>query len=151
MVTTQVSNVTVEKNTWKRCAAHVHISHLIQSLQMPENQGRFLLQSNQLRLQKEPNLGSLMALNSFHGVKNSFNSTIFSTTCNSTDERKSNEAKTGILWPQQLHHDQPHAALASEVYTPQKQVSSCICQWFLPFQFSQLIHATRRVSISCPC
>lgn len=138
--TVQVSKVAVEKDTWKRCSAHVHISHLIQNLQMPENQGRLLLQSNQLRLQKGPNLGARMALNSFHGVGTSFNGTISSTTsCNSTDERNSNEAKTGILCQQQLHQDQPHAALASEACTSQKQVSLyCNCQRFLPFQFFSL-------------
>ncbi|XP_041021425.1 uncharacterized protein LOC121262845 isoform X3 [Juglans microcarpa x Juglans regia] len=118
----EVSKVDIEKDTWKRCSAHVHISHLIQNLQMPENQGRLLLQSNQLKLEKGPNLGARMALNSFHGVRTSFNGTISSTTtCNSTDERNSNDAKTGILWQQQLHQDQPHAALASEAYTSQKQ------------------------------
>ncbi|KAF5462129.1 hypothetical protein F2P56_018160 [Juglans regia] len=118
----EVSKVAVEKDTWKRCSAHVHISHLIQNLQMPENQGRLLLQCNQLKLQKGPNLGARMALNSFHGVRTSFNGTISSTTtCNSTDGRNSNDAKTGILWQQQLHQDQPHAALVSEAYTSQKQ------------------------------
>lgn len=122
MVTTQVSNVTVEKNTWKRCAAHVHISHLIQISKMPESQER-LLQLNQLRPEEGSNLGFLMATNRFDGVRNSLNGIMSSATlCNSATERSSKEAKTDILQLQSLHEDQP-------LYTQQKQVSSyCICE-----------------------
>ncbi|KAF5455774.1 hypothetical protein F2P56_025320 [Juglans regia] len=63
----KVSKVTVEKNTWKRCAAHVHISHLIQISKMPESQERLLLQLNQLRPEEGSNLGFLMATNRFDG------------------------------------------------------------------------------------
>ncbi|KAF5455775.1 hypothetical protein F2P56_025320 [Juglans regia] len=118
----KVSKVTVEKNTWKRCAAHVHISHLIQISKMPESQERLLLQLNQLRPEEGSNLGFLMATNRFDGVRNSLNGVMSSAAlCNSTTERISNEAKTDILQPQRLHQDQPQAPLASGVYTQQKQ------------------------------
>lgn len=71
-----------------------------------------------------------MATNRFDGVRNSSNGIIsYAAPCNSTTERISNEAKTEILQPRQLNQDQPQAALASGVYTQQKQVSSyCICE-----------------------
>ncbi|XP_041018744.1 uncharacterized protein LOC121260790 isoform X4 [Juglans microcarpa x Juglans regia] len=117
----KVSKVTVEKNTWKRCAAHVHISHLIQISKMPESQERLLLQLNQLRPEEKSNLGFLMATNRFDGVRNSLNDVMSSAAlCNSATERISNEAKTDILQPQRLHQDQPQAP-ASGVYTQQKQ------------------------------
>ncbi|XP_059459880.1 uncharacterized protein LOC132189248 isoform X3 [Corylus avellana] len=118
----KISKVDVDGNSWKRCATHVHISHLIRILQMPENQERLLLQPNHLKPQEGSKLGVLMAINNFHGVRNSLNGIISPTNlCNSTTERNSNEAKTGILQHQRLHQDQPQAALASGVYTPQKQ------------------------------
>ncbi|XP_042987716.1 uncharacterized protein LOC122315694 isoform X2 [Carya illinoinensis] len=118
----KISKVTVEKNSWKRCAAHVHISRLIQISKMPESQERLLLQLNQLRPEEGSNLGFLMATNRFDGVRNSSNGIIsYAAPCNSTTERISNEAKTEILQPQQLNQDQPQAALASGVYTQQKQ------------------------------
>jgi hypothetical protein len=122
-LTLQISKVGVNGNSRKRCATHVHISRLIRILQMPENQERLLLQPNHLKPQEGSKLGVLMAINNFHGVRNSLNGIISPTNlCNSTTERNSNEAKTGILQHQRLHQDQPQAALASGVYTPQKQV-----------------------------
>ncbi|XP_062164014.1 uncharacterized protein LOC133870807 isoform X2 [Alnus glutinosa] len=118
----KVSKVAVNENSWKRCATHVRISHLIRIFQMPENQERLLLQPNQLKPQEGSKLGVLMAMNNFHGVRKSLNGIISpSNLCNSTTEGNSNEAKTGILQHQRLHQDQPQAALASGVYTPQKQ------------------------------
>ncbi|KAE8057239.1 hypothetical protein FH972_013945 [Carpinus fangiana] len=118
----KISKVGVNGNSRKRCATHVHISRLIRILQMPENQERLLLQPNHLKPQEGSKLGVLMAINNFHGVRNSLNGIISPTNlCNSTTERNSNEAKIGIVQHQRLHQDQPQAALASGVYTPQKQ------------------------------
>lgn len=143
----------VNENSWKRCATHVHISHLIRIFQMPENQERLLLQPNQLKPQEGSKLGVLMAMNNFHGVRKSLNGIISpSNLCNSTTEGNSNEAKTGILQHQRLHQDQPQAALASGVYTPQKQVSLyCNCYGFFLSNVLIILWSIVRVSISCPC
>ncbi|KAK9271428.1 hypothetical protein L1049_027019 [Liquidambar formosana] len=45
----KVSGVTVDRKSWKRCAAHVYISRLIQVLQISERKERLPIQPNQLR------------------------------------------------------------------------------------------------------
>nr|XP_023914948.1 uncharacterized protein LOC112026492 isoform X1 [Quercus suber] len=121
-LTGKVSKVVVNKKPWKRCATHFHISHLIQILNIQENQERLPLQPNQLRPQEGSGLGVLMAINNFQGVDNRLNAIASpSNVCNSTTERNISEAKIGSLQRQRLHQDQPQAALASGPYNSQQQ------------------------------
>ena len=160
-LTMQVSKVVVNKKPWKRCATHFHISHLIQILNIQENQERLPLQPNQLRPQEGSSLGVLMAINNFQGVENRLNAIASPTTvCNSTTERNISEAKTGSLQHQRLHQDQPQAALASGAYNSQQQVNlhNLYCNLQLsmvssvvPLQFFFNSLVAGRFLISCHC
>ncbi|KAF7829574.1 uncharacterized protein G2W53_011907 [Senna tora] len=68
----KISEVVIHKSPWKRCAAHVHIGHLIQSLQVP-NTGMLMQQPNQSNhnpAQEGPKHESHMEVHDLKGMRN---------------------------------------------------------------------------------
>ena len=153
LLSIQVSRVTVHrKQPWKRCAAHVHISRLIQHLQNPEREERFSIQPSQnpereerfsiqplqnperekrfsiqpKQLRTDEGSKQVVSLvdNNPSGLRSGLNGVVSANSIGgaSAVEKNSVEARKGIFLQQELHQEQQRAP-ASGAYTSQKQVS----------------------------
>ncbi|KAL6295577.1 hypothetical protein ACE6H2_003719 [Prunus campanulata] len=112
-----VTNVLNGRRTWKKCAAHVYISHLIQALQNSENKDK--LQPNEMRQHEGSKQVALLGANIYTKVKNGIVSA--SSIDISSAEKRPNEAKNGILEQKKLYQDQPESAMGSRAYPSPKQ------------------------------
>jgi len=100
----------------KKCAAHIHISHIIQNLEMPKRQvvkETKLFDSHQPRAHEGSKHGILLEAHSLNGMKNGTSSTV----------RNPNESKNIILQQQCQYREISQSASTPVVYGPQKQVS----------------------------
>ncbi|CAL8099127.1 unnamed protein product [Prunus armeniaca] len=113
----KVTNVLNGRRTWKKCAAHVYISHLIQALQNSESKDK--LQPNEMRLHEGSKQVALLGANIYTKVKNGIVSA--SSIDISSAEKRPNEAKNGILEQKKLYQDQPGSAMGSRAYPSPKQ------------------------------
>ena len=89
----QVSKV-IDKRSWKRCTAHVHISRLIQRLQIPNSKDMFLERPNQMRGREGPKRCVLAEVHELSGIKNEATSAPI--TCHSATVNNSHELKNGM-------------------------------------------------------
>lgn len=106
----------ITKRSWNRCAAHVHISHIIKKLELSKRQvikEAELYESHQMRAHEGSKGGVLLDLHSSNGMKNGITSTV----------RNPHESKNIILQQQYHYRDTSKAAPTPVVYVPQKQVS----------------------------
>ncbi|VVA22426.1 PREDICTED: CISIN_1g003719mg [Prunus dulcis] len=113
----KVTNVLNGRRMWKKCAAHVYISHLIQALKNSESEDK--LQPNEMRLHEGSKQVALLGANIYTKVKNGIVSA--SSIDISSAEKRPNEAKNGILEQKKLYQDQPQCAMGSRAYPSPKQ------------------------------
>lgn len=130
----QISEVGIHKKSWKRCAAHVHISHLIRSLEVSRRQVTKEPELNEcqhMRVHQGSKCGVLMEVHSLNGMRNGISSA--AGTVHSATVRNSHETQNGIL--QQLCHYQGMSQdpPTTMVDGPQKQVSLWIPFFFFFF------------------
>ncbi|XP_019416223.1 PREDICTED: uncharacterized protein LOC109327504 isoform X3 [Lupinus angustifolius] len=117
-----IPKVVSYKKSWKSCAAHVHISHLIRSLEVSKGgqvkkEGE-VRKPQQMRVQHVSKCGVLKEVDNLNGMRNGISSaagTVHSST------RSSNEAKNGIIQQQSYYHDISQAPPTTTVYGPQNQ------------------------------
>ncbi|KAK9946940.1 hypothetical protein M0R45_012379 [Rubus argutus] len=112
----KVTKVVNGRRSCKKCAAHVYISHLIQSLQISESKDKLMLQPNQMRALEGSKQGALLGVNIYKNVKNGVNEVV------SGSSISSSTAKNGTLQHRKLLQDQPLSTLASGPYTSPKQI-----------------------------
>ncbi|TKY45517.1 hypothetical protein E2542_SST30517 [Spatholobus suberectus] len=117
----KISEIVVHKKSWKRCAAHVHISHLIRNLEVSKRQvgkEHELNECHQMRVHQGSKCGVLMDAHNLNWMR-SGNSPATGTVHSPTTSN-SRETKNGLL--QHGHyHDISQAPLTPGVYGPQKQ------------------------------
>ncbi|XP_062020505.1 uncharacterized protein LOC133736911 isoform X2 [Rosa rugosa] len=119
----KVTKVVNGTRSCKKCAAHVYISHLIQSLKSSDSKDQLLLQPSQMRAHEGSEQGAFLGVNTYTNVKSGFNEVVSSSSIRiSTAEKVPNEAKNGILQHKKLHLDQPSYTLASGAHTSPKQI-----------------------------
>lgn len=123
----QVTKVVNGRRSCKKCAAHVYISHLIQSLQISESKDKLMLQPNQMRALEGSKQGALLGVNIYKNVKNGVNEVV------SGSSISSSTAKNGTLQHRKLLQDQPLSTLASGPYTSPKQVKLITVMLRLPY------------------
>ncbi|XP_014504623.1 uncharacterized protein LOC106764760 isoform X2 [Vigna radiata var. radiata] len=106
--------VFIPKRSWKKCAAHIHISHIIKSLEMPKRQvikETRLFDCHQPRAHEGSKRGVLLQAHSLNGMKNGVTSTV----------TNPNESKNIILQQQCHYREISQSAPTPVVYGPQKQ------------------------------
>ncbi|KAE9609438.1 hypothetical protein Lalb_Chr08g0246161 [Lupinus albus] len=116
-----IPKVVTYKKSWKSCAAHVHISHLIRSLEVSKGQVKKegdVHKLQQMRVQHVSKCGVLKEVDNLNGMRQGISSAA-GTFQSST--RSSNEAKNGITQQQSYHHDISQGTPTSKVYGPQNQ------------------------------
>ncbi|KAM5565118.1 hypothetical protein ABKV19_019242 [Rosa sericea] len=119
----KVTKVVNGTRSCKKCAAHVYISHLIQSLKSSDSKDLLLLQPSQMRAHEGSEQGAFLGVNTYTNVKSGLNEVVSSSSIRiSTAEKVPNEAKNGILQHKKLHLDQPSYTLASGAHTSPKQI-----------------------------
>ncbi|KAJ8772634.1 hypothetical protein K2173_027811 [Erythroxylum novogranatense] len=97
--------VNTDRNSWKKCATHVHISQFIRLLQVS------LL-----------NQGAITMINDLNDMRNESNGVTSASGVVNITESNPIEARTDILEYQRLCQNQPQASLASGTFTSQKQI-----------------------------
>ncbi|XP_061373300.1 uncharacterized protein LOC133315650 [Gastrolobium bilobum] len=118
----KIAEIVFQKKSWKRCAAHVHISHLIRSLEVPKRQVAKepeLYECHQMRGHQGSKCGTLMEVHDLNGMRNGNSSA--SGTVHSATTRNSHETKSGILLQQCHYHDISQAPPTPGAYGQQKQ------------------------------
>lgn len=122
----QISEVAIHKKSWKRCAAHVHISQLIRRLKGTKEhvaKEPDLYEGNQIRVNQGSKSRVLMEAQNSNGTRNRNSSA--DGTVSSTSFWRFPETKNGIP-PHKCHYidiSQSQAPPTPGVYGPQKQVS----------------------------
>ncbi|KAK7321805.1 hypothetical protein VNO77_32759 [Canavalia gladiata] len=126
------SEVVIHKSSWKRCAAHVHISHIIQSLGVPKKQvikETELYENHQMRAHDGSKCEVLLEVPNINGMRNG----VTSSTVRKPHEnknavlqqqchvRKPHENKNAVLQQQCHYRDISQAAPTPGVYGPQNQ------------------------------
>ncbi|CAJ1973219.1 unnamed protein product [Sphenostylis stenocarpa] len=118
----KISEIVIHnKKPWKSCSAHVHISHLIRSLEESKRQvgkGHELYESHQARGHEGSKCGLLMEALNLNWMR-SGNSNA-SGTVHSATKSNSRETKNGIL-QHSLYHDISQISSTPGVHGPQKQ------------------------------
>ncbi|QCE16686.1 uncharacterized protein LOC114195913 isoform X2 [Vigna unguiculata] len=118
----KISEIVIqEKKSRKRCASHVHISHIIRSLEVSRRlagKGHELYESHQARLPEGSNCGVIMEAHNLNWTK-SGNSNAAGTV-HSAAISNSRETKNGILH-HGLYHDISRAPSTSGLHGPKKQ------------------------------
>ncbi|XP_037494944.1 uncharacterized protein LOC105635347 isoform X2 [Jatropha curcas] len=118
----KVSKVSTDRRSWKRCAAHGYISHLIRALQTSDGKESLPVPQNQLRPHEILKQGVLMTINDFNRSRTDLSGiTSAASTIVNPVEKNSNDNKIGILQHLRPHQDNSPAALASGMYTSHKQ------------------------------
>ncbi|XP_050233164.1 uncharacterized protein LOC126681652 isoform X2 [Mercurialis annua] len=115
--TEKVSKVSIDRRSWKRCAAHAHISHLIRALAMPNSKESLQLPPSQLKPHEILKQGVIMTINDFNGVRNDLIGAACSSIVNNNIEKYSSDAKSSNLQHLRLRQDHPQHALSSGAYT----------------------------------
>lgn len=122
----QTCEVVTHKRSWKRCAAHVHISHIIRSLELPKRrviEEPELHECHQMRAHEGSKSGVLLEVHKLNGMRNGVTSA--PGTSQFATVRNLHESKNVILQQQCHNRDISQAASTTRgVYGPQKQVSS---------------------------
>ncbi|XP_027329660.1 uncharacterized protein LOC113846042 isoform X3 [Abrus precatorius] len=111
----KISEVGIHKRSWKRCAAHVHISHIIQSLEVPKRQvtkESELFECHQMRAHEGSKSGVLLEVHNITGMGNGIASATV---------RNPHKSKNVILQQQCHYRDISQATPTPGVYGPQKQ------------------------------
>ncbi|XP_020208127.1 uncharacterized protein LOC109793068 [Cajanus cajan] len=109
----KISDIVTHKKAWKKCAAHVHISHLIRSLEVSKrkvDKEHELYESHQMRVHHGTKCGVLMEAQNLNWTKSGNSSATGAV--HSATTSASRETKNGIL-----HHGLYHDISLS----PQKQ------------------------------
>ncbi|KAK7310964.1 hypothetical protein RJT34_08782 [Clitoria ternatea] len=112
----------VKKKAWKRCAVHVHISHLIRSLDVPKSQAGKepeLYECHQMKAHQGSKCEVPMEAHSLNWMRNE--NTYAAGTVHSVSMRNSNETKNGVPQQQGHYQDMSQASPTPGVYGPQKQ------------------------------
>ncbi|KAL3022627.1 hypothetical protein AAZX31_04G023700 [Glycine max] len=118
----KISEIITHKKSWKRCAAHVHISHLIRSLEVSKRQvGKEHELCPQTRVHQGSKCGVLTQAHNLNWMR-SGNSHATRTVYSATTSN-SRETKNGIL-QHGLYHEKSQAPPTPGVYDPQKQCSN---------------------------
>ncbi|KAI4336784.1 hypothetical protein L6164_015265 [Bauhinia variegata] len=115
-------SIVTDKRLWKRSAAHVHITRLIQCLQVPISKDISQTQpnqSNQMRADEGLKHGVLMEIHDSGGLRNEALS--MPGTGHSAAANNSQEIETDIFKQQRLYHGISKATPTSGVNSPQKQ------------------------------
>ncbi|KAJ1375206.1 hypothetical protein SESBI_51263, partial [Sesbania bispinosa] len=118
----KMSKVAIHKKSWKRCAAHVHISHLIRSLEMPKRQVAKepeLYECHQIREHQGSKCEVQMETHNLSGMR--YGNSSAAGTAHSATVRNSHETNNGILQQQCNYHDISQAPPTPGVYGPQKK------------------------------
>ncbi|XP_057424664.1 uncharacterized protein LOC130718171 isoform X2 [Lotus japonicus] len=113
----KISEVATHKRSWKRCAAHVHISHYIKSLEVPKGQvikEPEIYECHQMRAHEGSKHGVLLEVHSLNRMRNGVPSATV---------RNPQESQNCILQQQCHYGDISLAAPTTEVYGTQKQQS----------------------------
>ncbi|KAL2319077.1 hypothetical protein Fmac_032953 [Flemingia macrophylla] len=107
--------VSIPKRSWKKCAGHVHISHVIKSLEVSKRQVTIetdLFECRQMKAHEGPKQGVIPEVHSLNEMKNG----VTSSTVGNPHEHKN------IILQQQCHYgDLSQAAPTPVVSGPQKQ------------------------------
>lgn len=104
----------------KRCATHVHLTHLIQHHQNMERLSSLSLPPNQSKSKEKSNIG-VPAANEKTGLRNGLDCMASAGTNGSLMGRNVHEARMQMLHSERLLRAQ-QASTLSETYAPQKQV-----------------------------
>ncbi|KAL2342294.1 hypothetical protein Fmac_010234 [Flemingia macrophylla] len=109
--------VYIRKRSWKKCATHVHISHVMKSLEVSKRQVTIetnLFECHQVKTHEGPKQGVIPKVHSLNKMKNGVTSSIVG----NPHEHKN------IILQQQCHYgDLSKATPSAVVSSPQKQVS----------------------------
>ncbi|XP_027353828.1 uncharacterized protein LOC113864389 isoform X2 [Abrus precatorius] len=114
----KISEIVIHKKSRKRCAAHVHISHLIRSLEMPKGHvGKEpeLYECHQSRVQQGSKCEVLMEPQNLNWMRTGNSSAA------ETAQSNNHETKNGILQQQGHYHDITQTPATPLVYGPHKQ------------------------------
>ncbi|CAJ1972546.1 unnamed protein product [Sphenostylis stenocarpa] len=106
--------VFIPKRSWKKCASHIRISHIIKSLEMPKTEvirETELFECHETTAREGSKRGVLLEAHSLNGMKNGISSTV----------RNPHESKNIILQQQSHYRDISQSAPKPVVYGPQKQ------------------------------
>ncbi|RDX93621.1 hypothetical protein CR513_24085, partial [Mucuna pruriens] len=118
----KISEIVSHKKSWKRCAAHVHISHLIRSLEVSKRQvgkeHELYDECHQMRAHQGSKCGVLMEAQDLNWLRSGNSSA--TGTVHSATTSNSRETKNGIL-QHGLYHHISQAPPTPGVYGPQKQ------------------------------
>ncbi|XP_050363777.1 uncharacterized protein LOC126782556 isoform X2 [Argentina anserina] len=116
----KVTKLVNGRRSCKKCAVHVYISHLIQSLKSSENQDKLMLQPSQITHEGSRQGAFLGAITN---VQSGLNEAVSSSSISvSTAQILPHEAKNSILQNKKFHQDQPSSTLASGARTSPKEV-----------------------------
>ncbi|XP_019414825.1 PREDICTED: uncharacterized protein LOC109326579 isoform X2 [Lupinus angustifolius] len=117
-----IPEVVTHTKSWKSCAAHVHISHLIQSLEVSKGQVKNeanVYKLHQTRVQQGSKCGDLKEVDNLNGMRNG--TTSAAGTVHSSTMRSSNEAKNSTLQKQCYYNDISQAPPTPRVYGPHNE------------------------------
>ncbi|KAJ4964067.1 hypothetical protein NE237_024006 [Protea cynaroides] len=118
--TGKVSPIVERKQSWKRCVAHVCISHLIQTFQTAEMTSRCPIACDQLK--EKQGMKSGFVANSNPTGLNGLKRVIFANNMNvSSTEKSLNEQRVGIPLEKRLQQDQKQTAITSGINASQNQ------------------------------
>ncbi|XP_038702655.1 uncharacterized protein LOC119999255 isoform X2 [Tripterygium wilfordii] len=117
----KISQVKNGKISWKRCAAHVYISHQIRALKMPDGGNRVQLYHNHSRQQEIPNQGVLAGEKNLNGIRSGLDGVSSAISSSNCSDKKLSEVNSDIYSHGRLHQNQPQASVASREYPSPKQ------------------------------
>ncbi|KAG8654563.1 hypothetical protein MANES_05G147800v8 [Manihot esculenta] len=112
--TGKVFKISTDRGSWKRCAAHVYIGHLIRALQIPRSKESLQRPLNQLRPHEILKQGVLRTINDFNGIRNDLNGITSIGTVVNAPVKNPNDGKNDIFQHLRPHQDRSQSALASQ-------------------------------------
>ncbi|XP_042507060.1 uncharacterized protein LOC122083362 isoform X2 [Macadamia integrifolia] len=121
IVSTEKVSPVVERNqSWKKCVAHVYISHLIQASRTADETGRLSIPSHQLKAKEGMQSG--LVENSNPMTRDGLNGVISASTINVSPTKKTlNDQRLGIPLEKKIQQDKKEAATTSGMYAQQNQ------------------------------
>ncbi|KAK7409914.1 hypothetical protein VNO78_00314 [Psophocarpus tetragonolobus] len=115
----KISEIITHKKSWKRCAAHVHISHLIRNLEVSKRQvGKQYELCHQTGVHQGSKCGIQMEAQNMNWMRSG--NSYATGTVNSATTSNSRDTKNGIL-QHDLYRDISQAPPTPELYGTQKQ------------------------------
>ncbi|CAL0305868.1 unnamed protein product [Lupinus luteus] len=117
-----IPKVVTHTKSWKSCAAHVHISHLIQSLEVSKGQVKNeadVDKLNQTSVHEGSKCGVLKEVDNLNGMRSGITSA--AGTVHSSTMRSSNEFKNSTLQKQCYFNDISQAPPTPRVYGPHNE------------------------------